>query len=398
MTRHRALTSTFKSVIALLTALVVAVLGASALPAAALAGQAGQAKGHQSDRPGNGADRTHKSTQQSGKAHKARKATHKSERPQKSQGADRRNGHASEARGHEKSTQPGNNGAHGNSAAAHESHGKGGGKSETAHQGGKGDKGDPPGNNGTVKIAPLGENDGTPDNNPHVGCSFQIEWYGFDEGSDIWSTVQFAMQAPTSDVGLSGTSPEKVFVGGDPATGAGTESGLDGVQDYTLSFDGAPHPQQGYHVKLTVHTPYSKGADTKHKVFWVEPCEQAAPPVDTPDKADNPDNPDDNNHPDDNNNPDENNGVQDEVDDNGNTPTQVLGVQASTNNSQGAESAAAASAGGASAEVPTAVDSGLTGEQWSRSVLPVLVVLLGLGTTFVALVRRRTRVEAVSRD
>ena len=39
------------------------------------------------------------------------------------------------------------------------------------------------------------------------------------------------------------------------------------------SFDGEPHPQQGYHVKLTIHTPGSIGADTKHKVFWVEPCE-----------------------------------------------------------------------------------------------------------------------------
>jgi hypothetical protein len=392
MTRHRALTSTLKSVIALLTALVVAVLGASALPAAALAGHAGQAKGHQSDRPGNGGDRSHKSTQQSGKAHKARKATHKSEKPQRSQGADRRNEHASGTRGNEKSSHPGKSGAHGNSAAAHESHG----------QGDKGDKGDPPGNNGTVKIAPLGENDGTPDNNPHVGCSFQIEWYGFDEGSEIWSTVHFAMQAPTSDVGLSGTSPERVFVGGDPATGAGTETGLDGVQDYTLSFDGAPHPQQGYHVKLTVYTPYSKGADTKHKVFWVEPCEQAAPPVDNSDNpgdSENSENPDDNNgvqdETDDNGVQDEtdDNGVQDEVDDNGNTATQVLGVQASTSNSQGAQSQ-----GAASAEVPTAVDSGLTGEQWSRSVLPVLAVLIGLGTTFVALVRRRTRVEAVSRD
>ncbi len=37
------------------------------------------------------------------------------------------------------------------------------------------------------------------------------------------------------------------------------------------------HPQQGYHVKLTIHAPGSQGADTKHKVFWVEPCETARP-------------------------------------------------------------------------------------------------------------------------
>jgi hypothetical protein len=135
---------------------------------------------------------------------------------------------------------------------------------------------DPAGNNGTVKIAPLGELDGIPNNTPHPGCTFQVEWYGYDEGADIVSTVSFAEQAPTTDVGLSVSGPTQVFVGGDPATGAGTPTGLDGTQAYTLSFAGAPHPQQGYHVKLTVSTPRSLGNDTKTKVFWVEDCRPAA--------------------------------------------------------------------------------------------------------------------------
>jgi len=138
-------------------------------------------------------------------------------------------------------------------------------------------KGNPPGNNGTVKIAPHGEMDGIPQNTPHVGCEFQVEWYGYDEGDDIISNVAFAMHAPTKDVGLGVEGPEEVFVGGDPATGAGTETGQDGVEVYTLSFEGEPHPQQGYHVKLTVTTPYSHGNDTKTKVFWVEGCEDEAP-------------------------------------------------------------------------------------------------------------------------
>ncbi len=138
--------------------------------------------------------------------------------------------------------------------------------------------GDPGGNNGTVKITPHGEDDGIPQNTPHVSCSFDIEWYGFDEGADIVSTVGFTMQAPTSDVGLSGTDPSQVFVGGDPASGAGTDSGLDGEATYTLTFAGAAHPEQGYHVKLTVHTPGSQGADTKHKVFWVQPCDGPSDP------------------------------------------------------------------------------------------------------------------------
>lgn len=133
-----------------------------------------------------------------------------------------------------------------------------------------------PGNNGTVKIAPYGSVDEIPDNTPHPGCSFVVEWYGFDEGADIVSTVSFGMQAPTSDVALSVDGPTTVFVGGDPGQGAGAHNdGLDGRQAYTLSFDGAAHPQQGYHVKLTVSTPYSLGADQKTKVFWVEACEPA---------------------------------------------------------------------------------------------------------------------------
>ena len=149
--------------------------------------------------------------------------------------------------------------------------GKGGGKDRV------------PGNNGTVKITPLGESDGTPNNHPHVGCSFQVEWYGYDKGDDIVSQVSFAMHAPTSNVGLSVSGPSSVFVGGDAASGAGTATGLDGRETYTLSFDGAGHPKQGYHVKLTVTTPYSQGNDTKTKVFWVQGCQGTeVPPTDQP--------------------------------------------------------------------------------------------------------------------
>ena len=137
--------------------------------------------------------------------------------------------------------------------------------------------GNPPGNNGTVKVAELGDMDAPPDNDPHVGCTFTVEWYGFDQGPDIISHVTFESQAPTADAVLDVTGPSEVFVGADPATGAGTPTGLDGREVYTLSFHGDPHPVQGYHVKLTVNTPGSQGADKKSKVFWVKGC-QAPPP------------------------------------------------------------------------------------------------------------------------
>ena len=156
-----------------------------------------------------------------------------------------------------------------------------------SHGGGTTGQGDPAGNNGTVKIASLGELDGIPDNTPHPGCTFQVEWYGFDEGADVVSTVSFTEQAPTTGVGMTVDGPTEVFVGGDPATGAGTGTGLDGTQPYTLSFTGAPHPQQGYHVRLTVSTPRSIGNDTKTKVFWVEGCgpESTTPDTTSPSDA-----------------------------------------------------------------------------------------------------------------
>src|SRR5690606_18956235 len=33
-----------------------------------------------------------------------------------------------------------------------------------------------------------------------------------------------------------------------------------------------PHPQQSWHVRLTVHAEGSQGADVKHKTFWVSGC------------------------------------------------------------------------------------------------------------------------------
>ena len=131
------------------------------------------------------------------------------------------------------------------------------------------------GNNGTVKIDRLGVIDRIPNNVPHPGCTFRVAWFGFDGGSEVGSTVTFSMQAPTRDVALGVAGPAVVPVGGDPASGAGTASGPDAVQTYTLDFAGPAHPRQGYHVRLTVATPRSLGNDTKTKMFWVRPCTSA---------------------------------------------------------------------------------------------------------------------------
>jgi hypothetical protein len=126
---------------------------------------------------------------------------------------------------------------------------------------------DPPGDNGTIKIDGT-DFDDHPNNEPHVGCVFQVEFYGFDEG-DLTATVTFEAVPPTTGGVLL---TDEVFIGEDPA-GGGTD--LDANPTYDL--DGAlagipPHPVQGHHVRLTVHAEGSQGADTKHKVFWVEDC------------------------------------------------------------------------------------------------------------------------------
>ena len=233
---------------------------------------------------------------------------------------------------------------------------------------GTGRSGDPAGNNGTVKITPHGEVDGIPQNTPHVGCVFDVEWYGFDEGDDIVSQVTFRSWAPTR-VPMTVDGPAEVFVGADPASGAGvgsdadgtgTGNGFDGEATYVLSFDGEAHPQQGYHVKLTIDTPGSQGADVKHKVFWVQDCKGSETP-DTPEVE----------------------GEQEVDDDALDTGVEVLGEQATA--------PVATQQVSPSAAVPTAVDAGLTTAQGAASTPlgALLVALLGLLVAGAGLVLRR---------
>ena len=130
----------------------------------------------------------------------------------------------------------------------------------------------PPGNNGTVKIDDTPFDD-APDNEPHVGCTFQVDFYGYDEG-DLDAVVTFESHPPTGPVQVLLT--DTVFIGEDDNSGGGSEAGLDASETYTLDFTGIePHPVQGFHVKLTINAEGSQGADVKHKVFWVTGCAPA---------------------------------------------------------------------------------------------------------------------------
>ncbi|HET6918784.1 MAG TPA: hypothetical protein VFI46_04875 [Jiangellaceae bacterium] len=105
----------------------------------------------------------------------------------------------------------------------------------------------PPGNNGTVKVDDVVFDD-HPDNEPHVGCVFQIDWYGLDAGEDLFSHVTFEVHPPTGKPAI--LLEDDVFIGEDDNSGGGSEAGLDASETYDLSaalqgFE--QHPQQGWH-------------------------------------------------------------------------------------------------------------------------------------------------------
>jgi hypothetical protein len=137
--------------------------------------------------------------------------------------------------------------------------------------------GDPPGNNGTIKIdgRPF---DDAPDNEPHPGCVFQVDFYGFDAGN-LDADLTFEAVAPTAGgVVLTDTVP----IGEDPHAGGGSEAGLDASKTYdlTAALSGIePQRNQGWHIRLTVHADGSQGSDVKHKVFWVDGCTPATAPA-----------------------------------------------------------------------------------------------------------------------
>src|SRR6266571_3431520 len=130
---------------------------------------------------------------------------------------------------------------------------------------------DPPGNNGFVKVddQPL---DSIPNNVPHVGCTFRIDFYNYDQG-DLTGQAAFFALPPTGRGFLAGGT---TFIGADPAGGGNDFDGSITVDLSSALANFTPQPQQGFHVFLIVHAPGSIGADVKHKAFWVSGC--AAPP------------------------------------------------------------------------------------------------------------------------
>jgi hypothetical protein len=128
--------------------------------------------------------------------------------------------------------------------------------------------GNPPGANGTVKIdgKPF---DSHPNNQPHVSCIFQVDFYGFDQG-DYNAKVKFTIQPPSGKGRV--VKRDTVFIGEDPA-GGGTD--LDAERTYDLNMDVYSHERhkKGFHMKLEVQAPGANGKIAKKsKVFWATDC------------------------------------------------------------------------------------------------------------------------------
>ncbi len=131
----------------------------------------------------------------------------------------------------------------------------------------------PSGNNGFIKVNEEELPDSIPNNDPHVSCKVNVEFYNYDKNPAYRADVSFALQSPTTKNGqtITVTGDTNPFIGED-AAGGGND--LDAVRTYQLAFTGPAHEKQGYHVKLTINADGSRGADVKHKVFWVKPCAQ----------------------------------------------------------------------------------------------------------------------------
>ena len=125
---------------------------------------------------------------------------------------------------------------------------------------------DPRGNNGTVKIDGEAFDDGR-GNEPHVGCTFSVDFYGFDAGDT--ATITFTGHAPTGGGQLHS---ESRTISTDAAGG-----GQDRDATFTYSVDDqlselrsiTPHAQQGWHVRLAVDVDSAPGG-AKQKVFWID--------------------------------------------------------------------------------------------------------------------------------
>ena len=125
---------------------------------------------------------------------------------------------------------------------------------------------DPRGNNGTIKVDGVAFDD-SKGNEPHVGCEVRLVFLGFDAGDT--ASITLTGQAPTGGGLLhseTGTLISRDAAGGGQDLDEALVFSVDGALSELRSI--APHPQQGWHVKVAVDVDGAPGG-AKQKVFWM---------------------------------------------------------------------------------------------------------------------------------
>ncbi|GAA4995006.1 hypothetical protein [Actinopolymorpha pittospori] len=139
----------------------------------------------------------------------------------------------------------------------------------------------PPGANGFVQIDgdPV---DSGPSNEPHVGCRFSVQFFGFDAGTNT-AVVGFEAMPPSGNM-----TPVQPTTGRTTFTFEGqTPPGntLNHTEAYELDTTGLePNNQGEVHVRLDVLVTDDSGDEAFHKfkVFWTEQCPPVPSPSPTP--------------------------------------------------------------------------------------------------------------------
>ncbi len=136
--------------------------------------------------------------------------------------------------------------------------------------------GDPPGNNGTIKVKkadPAADpNEKNNANQPHItGCVLWLSYSGFDQAQT--ADITFTAQEPSGN-GEVLVADKSVPVSND-AAGGGQDQDVVIAYNLTSAVQNLKRqPQQGYHIKVASDTREAPGG-AKQKVFWID-CAPAA--------------------------------------------------------------------------------------------------------------------------